>query len=61
MTQSKILKKDCFGNFNGQLSKCAIECPVVVECYEQSKKDEALPQRQITWRKRYKSYTYTYE
>ena len=34
-------KENCFGNYNNDDILCS-ECEVVVECYEQSKKDEVL-------------------
>ena len=43
MTESKILKENCFGNYNTDDILCS-ECEVAVECYEQSKKDEVLAQ-----------------
>ena len=42
MTESKILFKNCFGNYSDDIL-CS-ECDFAVECYESSKKDEVLPQ-----------------
>lgn len=36
MWEAKEVNPECFGNFNGQRSECAIECSVAVECYKAS-------------------------